>query len=535
MHDDTFYRRTTLPERLIDEHTEPFPEKIGPYKIESVLNKGGMSDLYLGLNPKNRQTLTIKVLSQKYVNHPEMMQNFLKEAEIISMTDHPNIIKLYGQGEWEQGLYIAMEFIRGVSLRQFIMQQSLSLKRAIDIILQVSYALCHLHSHGVIHRDLKPENILIDENGDVKVIDFGISQLHEDKPPSSGIMRSSFVGTPDYMSPEQKKDPQNISFPSDIYALGIIAYELIIGKLSYGIIHLTMLPKQLREIIAKAINPSLDERYQDIVQMITDLSTYLKSEELEKDRPGGDLWKETMELLEESQTVLSPLVTPEWQPFEIGLARSKAPGEFGLYYDFVELPNSRYLFLVSQTTVKDVRAAVYIAHLRGLIASHLHQAHQRESSQFSALDLIATINQQISDDALNQHYMMALLLLDCIGNKLSFISCGQGALYHVAQGSSDPRKLTSHNTILGKDPNSDFFETTDNFAIGDTLVFHSLEESQEHNEYKQFEKHLTQAIVNNLNLSPARQADAINKQIARSSYFSTQHHPKILLTTQRLT
>src|SRR5690606_36400224 len=110
------------------------------------------------------------------------IKQFLKEAEIIALSNHPNIVKLYGQGEWEKGLYIAMEFIQGVSLTQFILQNSLSIKRSLEILLQVAYALLHLHSHGVIHRDLKPENILITENGGVKVIDFGIAQLEQEAP-----------------------------------------------------------------------------------------------------------------------------------------------------------------------------------------------------------------------------------------------------------------------------------------------------------------------------------------------------------------
>ena len=103
-----------------------------------------MSLLYMGIQPETRQMLAIKVLSPTFVTNPEMVAQFLKETKIIGMTNHPNIVKLYGEGQWEGGLYIAMEFIRGVSLRQFIEQQSLSMKRCIDIILQVAYALCHL-------------------------------------------------------------------------------------------------------------------------------------------------------------------------------------------------------------------------------------------------------------------------------------------------------------------------------------------------------------------------------------------------------
>ncbi|MBA3816172.1 MAG: serine/threonine protein kinase, partial [Parachlamydiaceae bacterium] len=153
------------------------PKSIGPYKIESLLDKGGMSILYLATHPNTKEPTTIKVLSERFLDYPEAVQRFLNEAEIIAMTDHPNIVKLYGHGEWTGGLYIAMEFIQGISLRQAILQSPISLKRALEIIIDIGYALCHMHTHGVIHRDLKPENVLINETGQVKVIDFGIAQL----------------------------------------------------------------------------------------------------------------------------------------------------------------------------------------------------------------------------------------------------------------------------------------------------------------------------------------------------------------------
>ena len=106
-----------------------------------------------------------------------MVKRFLAEAKIIAIADHPNIVRLHQSGRWEEGLYIAMEYVQGISLRQYLQKVPLSIKRALEIILEIAYALCHLHTHHVIHRDLKPENILITQEGKVKVIDFGIAQL----------------------------------------------------------------------------------------------------------------------------------------------------------------------------------------------------------------------------------------------------------------------------------------------------------------------------------------------------------------------
>lgn len=293
MDDAKFYKQPTLIEPKVSEIPPILPEKIGPYKIESLLSRGGMSLTFLGIHPQNRSLIAVKVLSPDYVTSPDMVDQFLKESKIIGLTDHPNIVKLYGEGQWDGGLYIAMEFIRGVSLRQFIEQHCLSMKKSIDILMQVAYALAHLHSHGVIHGDLKPENILITEDAQVKVIDFGIALLHEEVK-KAAKKSSRIIGTPTYMSPEQKENPSAVSFASDIYALGIIAYELFIGKLSFGVIHLSQVPKELRAILEKALAISITERYSNVLQFISDLSAYLKSGGLDKDRPSSDQIKEIL-------------------------------------------------------------------------------------------------------------------------------------------------------------------------------------------------------------------------------------------------
>ena len=134
-----------------------------------------------------------------------------------------------------------MEFIQGLSLRQQILRVPISLKRALEIIKDIAYALCHLHTHGVIHRDLKPENILITNDSQIKVIDFGIAQLLSEQILKKAPLKQRMIGTPVYISPEQRDNPESVSYPSDIYSLGIIAYELILGRLSQGHIHLSLI------------------------------------------------------------------------------------------------------------------------------------------------------------------------------------------------------------------------------------------------------------------------------------------------------
>ncbi len=526
---DEFYKQNTLP-TFIDRQTNlTLPEKIGPYKIETLLSKGGMSLLYLGIHPETKKPLVVKVLSPEYVNHPEMMDHFIWESKIIGLTDHPNIVKLYGQGQWEGGLYIAMEFIQGVSLSQFLMQQSFSLKRSLEIILQVAYALCHLHSHGVIHRDLKPENVLIAEDGEVKVIDFGIAQLNEDFEPQKASVEKKIMGTPSYMSPEQKEDPMNVTFASDIFSLGIIAYELILGKLSFGVINLSLLPPNLQKIVGKALAISVKERYHDIVDFITDISQYLKSPEIEKEQSGSDQVKEYMETLQRAGNSLSPSEIPAWTRAEIGIGKHRVMGEVGIYYDFLKFPNNLFGILLAKTKSTGIGSSLAIANLRGLTRALTDDYMMDPKKLFHSVKFVQNLNRLLCMDSIGEKFHLGLLMLDPFHDSLSFIGCGLGPLLHVPQGSNTVRKLRTENPLLGTDLNAAFSAAGDNWNDGDVLIFHSLELEPN----SELENQLLGATAENLLLSPTRAAETVLKKVASHPAFDAKH-PEILLMLSRI-
>jgi len=522
-----FYKQTTLPSFAEkEEKLPPMPEKIGPYKIETLLATGGTSLIYLGLEEETKKPRVVKVLSPEYVNHPEMTDHFLWEAKIIGLTDHPNIIKLCEYGKWEGGLYIGMEFIRGVSLRQFITQQSFSLKRCLDIILQVAYALSHLHTHGVIHRDLKPENILIAEDGEVKVIDFGIAQLHEDndKPPSTP---SQMIGTPSYMSPEQKENPANASFASDIFSLGVIAYELILGKLSYGMINLSLLPAGLQKILEKALAVSKSERYQDIVDFITDLTAYYTSPAASQDRPGGDRVLEILETLQKADLALSTLQKPQWPQFDIGLARDQSPEEMGLYLDFFQFANNTKAILIAHTHSGQFTSTLPMAVLRGMIQSLIHPHLIDPEKPFNPMDFATTLNSLICRDKIPETFHLSLLKLIPYNDTLIYLSCGQGPLFHVPQGKNTARTIHSDNPLIGEDPNSSFTDAGDTLNDGDLLLFHDLPEAP-------FRSILEREIGLNALLSTGRLAQTVLKRAQEEETYEGLNHPKIAIALQRI-
>jgi serine/threonine protein kinase len=519
-----FYQQKTLPSLIEEEGAVEIPEKIGPYKVDGLLAKGGMSLLFLGFDPETKEPRVIKVLSPAYLNHPEMVDHFLWEAKIIGMADHPNIVKLYGHGKWEGGLYIAMEFIRGVSLSQFLMQQSFSLKRCISIILQVAYALSHLHTHGVIHRDLKPENILISEDGEVKVIDFGIAQLHEDHEPQS---TRKVMGTPNYMAPEQKEHAANATFVSDIYSLGVIAYELILGKLSYGVISLSLLPPGIQKIIAKALNVSPKERYPDIVDFITDLTAYAKSPELTKERPVTDQVIEMMELLQRGEQSLSTFERPLWPQFDIGIAKERTPDQIGLYVDFFKFANNTEAIIIAHTSSNKITSSIHIAILRGMIKSLIHPYHSTNLA-FDPPEFAATLNDLVCHDKMADTFHLTILKLIPFNDTLSLVTCGPSApLYQVPQGSNTARTIHSENPALGTNINAIFTETIDNFNDGDLLLLSNLPKAE-------FEKPLLQVVQQNVLLSPHRLSDVALATASAQETYAQLRHPKVVISLQRI-
>ena len=503
------------------------PQKIGPYKVEGLLDKGGMSFLYLCLHPEEKTPLAVKVLSPKLLSNEVIVQRFLTEAEIIGMTDHKNIVKLYGQGEWEKGLYIAMEFIQGISLRHYLQNNAISLGHAIDIVLEIASALLHLHSYSIIHRDLKPENILITSDGNIKVIDFGIAQLHEtDNQDKALIATKHFMGTPIYMSPEQKKDPNQTTFSSDIYSLGIITYELIIGQLCHGAVHLQLIPKNLQKILKKCLELDLEKRYNDITDFIQDIKNYKNSESFQKEQRGRDFSGDISHLLKEAQDTLLPPHPPQWPNLSIGVYMHRTHQVTGVYYDFFNLPNNRYGIIMGEPGVKGIQSAIYSAVLRGMV---------RTLSQLSSdpQHLILALNKILLNDTLDQMFTLSYLILAPQESKLFFISCGYGNLWHLPHNEKTPKRLASENIALGIDDLAQFQEISIPWQQGDQLLLSSFSTLQNYKEKTALasEQAFGQLFKNNAHLPPQESVEAIFRQLYTQSQDRLDERPITLIHT----
>lgn len=506
----TIIDTSSFVQKIPENHTLPF--RIGPYRVKGLLKKGSSSILYLGVHPETEELIALKVLSPKFVKHPEMIDQFLKEARIIEIADHPNIVKLYGHGKWEGGLYIAMEFVRGISLRKLILQNVLSFKRSLEIILETANALSHLHAHGIIHRDLKPDNILLSEDGGVKVIDFGIARIlgEEVKEESKKIM-----GTPTYMSPEQKQHRLEISFPTDIYSLAIIAYELCMGKLCYGVIQLSQLPKGLRKILSKALMPDPKDRHASVQEFIEDIHEYIEHN-IEENEELLDLsLKELADFYEHVYLTLSPNHKSFNHKLLIGKASPKGFLTNHIYTDYLSLNDENIALIKGWPELKGVGGMFHNAILKGMVQilkEKLNNLHEKpvEKVQF----FLKMLNDQIQHNGLNLFSFVVLILSSSV-DQLHYFSCGPNKLWIQRVGANSVQRLKSENEYLGHSENV-FHPISTNWNVGDTLyLFSSFSEGEfeEINYVEAIEKsylstgqHQAQAILDELtsikNLEP---------------------------------
>lgn len=265
--------------------------QIDHYEIIRLLGHGGMNRVYLARDMLNQQEVVLKFPNDDLIGDVAVFERYRREAEIGTRVKHPYVQHLLNMDEKRSQDYLVMEFIEGRTLRAIIEDYApdpLPVAEAKRITLQIADALKYCHDHGVFHRDIKPENIMLQENGDIKIIDFGIALLEGARRVTwRGL--SSTVGTPDYMSPEQLKGERGTA-SSDIYAVGIILYEMLCGKTPFdgenvfavmnqhvsqdppSILDFNpQLPPELATVVMKAIRRDPHKRYQHIEDLAHDL------------------------------------------------------------------------------------------------------------------------------------------------------------------------------------------------------------------------------------------------------------------------
>jgi eukaryotic-like serine/threonine-protein kinase len=201
------------------------------YRIDAAIAHSGMSTLYRATDQRNNRQVALKVPHPEMEADPILLERFKREEEIGQTLDHPGVVKTF-DGESRSRVYMVIEWVHGKLLRAILNEEKgLPIERAVKITLNICDALDYMHKHGIVHRDLKPENVMVDEQDNIKLIDFGIA-MKEDARRLTFVNLSPALGTPDYISPEQVKG-QRGDQRSDIYALGIMLYEMLTGRVPF--------------------------------------------------------------------------------------------------------------------------------------------------------------------------------------------------------------------------------------------------------------------------------------------------------------
>ena len=205
-------------------------KNIDHFEIRSELGRGGMATVFLGYDPRFDREVAIKVLPKEFLHDKKFRARFEREAKVIAQLEHPAIVPVYDYGEVDGQPYLVMRYMQGGSLDDRLEKGPMQVGEILNIIERIASALSEAHSQGIIHRDLKPGNIMFDHQNNAYLGDFGIAKLKEATVSFTG---SAIIGTPAYMSPEQVHGDKEIDGRSDVYALGIILFEMLTGQKPY--------------------------------------------------------------------------------------------------------------------------------------------------------------------------------------------------------------------------------------------------------------------------------------------------------------
>ncbi|MCY7346138.1 MAG: serine/threonine protein kinase [Pyrinomonadaceae bacterium] len=291
----------------------------GHYEIIRQIGAGGMGKVYLARDKKLDRKVAVKILNEKFNRDESNLRRFIQEAKAASSLNHPNILVIHEVGESEDAHYIVSECVEGATLREISSQETLPLPKILEVSIQIAGALCTAHEAHIVHRDIKPENIMLRPDDFVKVLDFGLANLVEQKKsfvnPRNEIGRQNettkglILGTVNYMSPEQAKG-ERVDERTDIFSFGVLIYEMLAGRTPFAgdsmpetlanLINSEPPPLELfaedaslemQRIVSKMLRKNADERYQTMKELLADLNDLRENlasgERLEKSHPSA--------------------------------------------------------------------------------------------------------------------------------------------------------------------------------------------------------------------------------------------------------
>ena len=316
-------------------------ETVGPYTLVAQLGQGGMATVYQAYHPALDRYVAIKVLHYAFMDDPNFLARFQREARVVAKLEHPNIVPVYDFSEFEGRPYLVMKFIEGETLKDRLEKGPLSSPEILRVVDSVGAALAYAHRQNILHRDIKPSNVLLGQDGQIYLADFGLARLVETG--ESSLTPDRIVGTPQYISPEQALSKPNLDARSDIYSFGVMLYELTVGKVPFNaespfsIIHdhiYTPLPmprqanpqlsKPLEQVLLKALAKNPDDRYPDVGSLVKAFHTALQMDSANPPPVGANI--NTL-AVDGAMVTAAANSFPDDRPSSAIVARSESPAE----------------------------------------------------------------------------------------------------------------------------------------------------------------------------------------------------------------
>ncbi|MCW0218036.1 MAG: serine/threonine protein kinase, partial [Prosthecobacter sp.] len=255
------------------EEKEPLSLNVQGYEIQELIGGGGMGEVYRAILTARGRVVAMKVVSGRLTRDPEVTARFEAEVAALSQLSHHNVVRVLDHGETVNGRhFLVMEYVDGCDLRRLLRAQRLEVERALDIFLKVCAGVIHAHQRGIVHRDIKPANILIGADGTVKVADFGLAKTLVEDSTAYGVTQTrDTFGTPYYIAPEVTRSAGTADVRADIYALGVLLYEMLTGAVPMGqftpLSKKTGLSKKIDSIVCHSLADDPQRRLSSVMEL----------------------------------------------------------------------------------------------------------------------------------------------------------------------------------------------------------------------------------------------------------------------------
>lgn len=279
-------------------------ENVGPYRIVEQLGQGGMASVFKAYHPALDRYVAIKVLHQAFLEDPNFLARFQREARVVARLEHPNIVPVYDFAEHQGQPYLVMKYIQGITLKKRLKESAVGREEGLRIIEAVGQGLSYAHQQGILHRDIKPSNVLLADDGGIYLADFGLARIAQAG--ESTLSNEMLLGTPQYISPEQARGERHLDAGTDIYSFGVVVYEMVVGRVPFNadtpfsIVHDHIytplplprainrrVPEKVELVLLKALAKDRADRFETVDDMVAAFRAALDGKPLPATRSKG--------------------------------------------------------------------------------------------------------------------------------------------------------------------------------------------------------------------------------------------------------